>query len=211
MTKLVSSPYGIWCLEINQESVAKTNSYAKVGNGESISFWEDKWIGKFLWSSYIQMYTIWIRNKTQLLEMFGTIKVGMWDTGMFNDWEIDRLSDFYFTLEQFKGVSNSVDMFYGFWKAKVITLSSCRRKIQYFKRSYWLLTSRNAVLTQDGLMKRGLQLCSTCCLCGEEVDTINQVFLHWKITSQMWRILKNLKRTCVLMPGSTLETLAKLE
>lgn len=106
---------------------------------------------------------------------------------MFNDWEIDGLSDFYFTLEQFKGVSTSVDVFYSLGKP------------------------RNAVLTQDGLMKRGLQLCSTCCLCGEEGDIINHLFLHCKITSQMWRILKNLKRTCVVMPGNTLETMDKLE
>ncbi|WMV36972.1 hypothetical protein MTR67_030357 [Solanum verrucosum] len=64
------------------------------------------------------------------------------------------------------------------WKCRIPYKVSC---------FIWLL-AKDAALTQDNVMKRGITLCSRCVLCGETSETVNHLFLHCKFTQQLWRV-----------------------
>ncbi|WMV20535.1 hypothetical protein MTR67_013920, partial [Solanum verrucosum] len=83
------------------------------------------------------------------------------------------------------------------WKVKIPHKVAC---------FIWLV-ARKAVLSHEGLKKRGFHLCSKCYMCGEESETINHFFLHCKLTGQLWRIFLNLKGIMWVMPRDTLEVL----
>ncbi|XP_075091548.1 uncharacterized protein LOC142171749 [Nicotiana tabacum] len=67
-------------------------------------------------------------------------------------------------------------------------------------------TIREAVLTHDNLRRRGMSICSRCYLCGQE--TINHLFLHCRVTSQLWDLFINLRGIRWSMPGRTSELLS---
>ncbi|WMV58462.1 hypothetical protein MTR67_051847, partial [Solanum verrucosum] len=69
------------------------------------------------------------------------------------------------------------------WKSKIPHKVSC----------FVCLLAKEAALTQDNVMKRGITLCSRCFLCGETLEIVNLLFLHCKYTQQLWRIILSLK------------------
>lgn len=85
------------------------------------------------------------------------------------------------------------------WKSRIPHTVSCFVFV-------WLLT-KEVVLTQDNVMKKGKTLCSRCFLCGETLETVNHVFLHCKYTQQLWRIVLRLKGISRTMPRKVSETL----
>ncbi|XP_059301783.1 uncharacterized protein LOC132053687 [Lycium ferocissimum] len=93
------------------------------------------------------------------------------------------------------------------WPWKHIWRSKVPHKVSCF---VWLL-AKEAVLTQDNLMKRGTILCSRCFLCGETAETVNHLFLHCKFTQQLWRIFLNLKGIAWTMPSKVSEALKSWE
>ncbi|WMV42183.1 hypothetical protein MTR67_035568, partial [Solanum verrucosum] len=73
------------------------------------------------------------------------------------------------------------------WTGKIIWRVKIPHKVACFS---WLL-AREVVLTQDKLMRRGVNLCSRCFLCGKEAETISHLFLHCSWTDQLWKIFYN--------------------
>ncbi|XP_060209407.1 uncharacterized protein LOC132636514 isoform X2 [Lycium barbarum] len=87
------------------------------------------------------------------------------------------------------------------WKVKVPYKVSCFT---------WLL-ARGKALTLDNFCKRGHHLCSSCSscfLCGEEPETINHLFLHRKLTEQLWRMFLNYRGILWTMPSKIVDVLA---
>ena len=70
----------------------------------------------------------------------------------------------------------------------------------------WLLAKQD-VLTQENLMKRGIQLSPRCSLCGEEAETVNHLFLHCRITNILWSIFINSKYLFWVMPRNIVQSL----
>ncbi|WMV14232.1 hypothetical protein MTR67_007617 [Solanum verrucosum] len=83
------------------------------------------------------------------------------------------------------------------WKAKIPYKVSCFT---------WLL-AKQAVLTQENLMKRGIQLSPRCFLCGEKAETVTHLFLHCRITNQLWDLFINKKELKWVMPRRVTQTL----
>ena len=77
------------------------------------------------------------------------------------------------------------------WKPKIPFKVSCFT---------WLL-AREAILTHENLKKRKFSMCSRCYLCGEEVETVNHLFLQCRIISQLWRIFISLRGFAWAMPN----------
>ncbi|KAF3653304.1 putative transcription elongation factor SPT5 -like protein 1 [Capsicum annuum] len=71
----------------------------------------------------------------------------------------------------------------------------------------WLL-AKEAVLMHDNLRKRDIILVTHCCLCGEVAETVSHLFLHCRITDQLWKIFINL-RGIQWMPGNIVDTLSR--
>ena len=64
------------------------------------------------------------------------------------------------------------------WKNKVPT------KVRCFS---WLV-ARRACLTHEKLQRRGFEIASWCSLCNETNETNSHLFLHCKVTAQLWAI-----------------------
>lgn len=54
------------------------------------------------------------------------------------------------------------------------------------------LAARKACLTQEALKKKGFQIVSKCFLCNDAEDTSSHLFLHCKVTSQIWSLFMSL-------------------
>ena len=66
---------------------------------------------------------------------------------------------------------------------------------------FHLASAREAILTHENLKKMKFSMCSRCYLCGEEVETVNHLFLQCRITSQLWRIFISLRGFAWAMPN----------
>ncbi|CAN4090749.1 unnamed protein product [Withania somnifera] len=122
-----------------------------------------------------------------------------------NDWKIPRAAEFFDTINQFKGTQVREDELWwqgsdkGIFKVskayKKLNISNQqlinwpwknirRVKIPYKVACFVWLLPKEAVLTQDNLMKRGITLCPRCLFCGEKAETVNHLLLHCKFTGQ---------------------------
>lgn len=195
-----------------------------------ISFWEDKWLGqRTLKQLFPDIYNMNQQQGSSVGEMWIGLGWNLTYRRLLNDWEIQRLTAFYNTLEQFTGTSKTEDCviwqrgrkgkFYvrsaykeynhsnnqiGCWPWKLIWKVKISYKVACFT---WHL-AREAILTQDNLIKRGYQLGSRCYLCEDHAETVNHHFLHCRVTDQVWKIFINLRGIRWVMPGRIREVLA---
>lgn len=66
----------------------------------------------------------------------------------------------------------------------------------------WLVF-RRACLTQERLQRRGFQICSRCLLCGQEVETNEHFFIHFKITTNLWQLFFCILGVSWVVPKTT--------
>ncbi|WMV22465.1 hypothetical protein MTR67_015850 [Solanum verrucosum] len=194
MTKMISTPYKMHCMEGNQKSMASAISQNQGRSGR--------------WATVATMWTeqgwnLFLRRNLQ-------------------DWEIDKVAEFQDSVGSFSNLTEkdflvwqndtkgqfSVNSIYKelnknagqetAWPWKSIWKPKVPYKVNCFM---WFLT-KEAVLTHENLKKRGYQLASRCTLCEEHAETINHLFLHCTWTEQLWRMFICLKGIRWVKPGS---------
>lgn len=85
-----------------------------------------------------------------------------------------------------------------------------KTKIPYKVSMLCVALAKEALLTQENPMKKGIILSPRCFLCGEQAETINHLFLYCTITRQLWRMFLNLRgigRIARSMPGKITEAI----
>lgn len=70
----------------------------------------------------------------------------------------------------------------------------------------WLVV-RRACLTHEVLQKKGIYIKSRCSLCFEAAETNNHLFLHCKVTNQIWAFFINIAKERWTMPEHTADLL----
>ncbi|XP_070006138.1 uncharacterized protein [Nicotiana sylvestris] len=201
----------------------------RIGNGLKVSFWEDNWLGQgSLKQPFPDIYLLNQQQEATVAEVWTNQGWTLTFRRLLNDWEINKLIEFYKNLERFKVTSTAEDRVtwqgnskgkfsvkaaykefnisnnqIGCWPWKLIW----KVKIPYKVACFTLLLAKEAVLTPDNLIKRGFQLCSRCYLRGEEAETINHLFLHYRVTLQLRRIFINLRGILWVMPRRIPEVL----
>ena len=146
---------------------------------------------------------------------------------LLNDWEIGRVAEMIQTLDDFKGTNLEVDVM--IWKhnhdgmLSVSRLNS--RKVKELQgeisgpwskvwkkpgkvRCFSWLVTRRACLTHEKLQRRGFEIASWCSLCNETNDTNSHLFLHCKVTAQLWVIFLRRAHTNWTMPEHTADLLS---
>ncbi|WMV55749.1 hypothetical protein MTR67_049134 [Solanum verrucosum] len=137
------------------------------------------------------------------------------------DWEVDRLAEFYGTLDHFGGLKEGEDTLRWIHHSKgIFTVSSAYKnlnqmgtqlrflpwkliwkvKIPYKVTVFTWLVVKEAVLTQENLMKRGIHMCPRCFFCEQQAETINHLFLHCKVVRQLWHLFTSFRETNWTMP-----------
>ena len=63
------------------------------------------------------------------------------------------------------------------------------------------------ILTADNLRRRNIILVDWCCLCKEDGETIDHLFLHCKVARELWNSVFNLFGVAWVMPRKVVELL----
>ncbi|WMV33325.1 hypothetical protein MTR67_026710 [Solanum verrucosum] len=71
----------------------------------------------------------------------------------------------------------------------------------------WLV-ARRACLTHEALQKKSISIASRCLLCKEALETNKHLFLHCKVTTQVWALFFNLASLNWCMPEHTADLLS---
>ncbi|XP_059310048.1 uncharacterized protein LOC132061211 [Lycium ferocissimum] len=151
-----------------------------------------------------------------------------WNLHLRRNWEMPRIAAFYNTVAHFNnltGERNTLE-----WKADSkgnFTVKSAYRdlcsttnqeagwpwrmiwktKIPYKVNCFSWLLAKEVVLTHENLNKRGFHLCSRCYLCGEQAETVNHLFLHCKVTDQLWQLFLKMKKINWVKSGNIKEVM----
>ncbi|WMV55241.1 hypothetical protein MTR67_048626 [Solanum verrucosum] len=231
MTKEVTTPYGVslWRSIRNLWDEVKNNSKVKVFDGRKTMFWKDNWNEKGnLEELFPDVYNLVTFQQGFIADLW---TLQGWNFNFrrhLNDWEVQRVADFLNTVEPFNGLQTGKDVLWWTgnnrgvhkvnrayklmdqtnqqiknWPWKQIWKSRIPYKVSCF---VWLL-AKEAALTQDNVMKRGITLCSRCFLYGETLENVNHLFLHCKYTQQLWRIFLSRKGISWTMPRKVSEAL----
>jgi len=231
-TKEVRSPYGVGLWRTIRDLWPKIwrNSKIDIGNGRKTFFWNDVWVGQHsLKQLHPEIYNLNQQKEATVAEVKDNQGWNLSFRRRLNDWEIDKLEDFYKSLEQASNLDAKEDSLQWLranngkftiksayrhfdrpaemllpWPWKMIWKINVPHKVACFT---WLV-AREAVLTQDNLMKRGRQLCSRCFFCEIETETKNHLFLHCRVTEKLWQVFLNLRGISWSMPRHTSDFLA---
>lgn len=148
---------------------------------------------------------------------------------LLNDWEIGRAAGLVQLLNDFKGTNLEDDSIR--WRhnsdGKFSVSRLYRRKVQVLPgrisgpwgkiwknnvpvkvRCFTWLVARRACLTHEKLQRRGFQIASWCSLCNETNETNSHLFLHCKVTSQLWALFLDMTQTRWTMPEHTADLLS---
>ena len=179
---------------------------SQVGEGNKIFFWKDKWIGQECLNSVIPDLV----SFCTIAEIWSPQGWNLTFRRNLNDWEVDRIAELLLKLGEFTGLTTEADgirwkhdsdgkfSVRRLYKREVMTHSggihgpweqiwkgNTPTKAECFTR----FVSRRACFTQENLKKRGFQIVSRCFFCHEKEETNNSLFLHCRITVQVWHIL----------------------
>jgi len=235
MTKDVTSPYGVSLWRSIRElwEEVKLNSKVKVGNGNKTKFWKDEWHESGnLELLFPDIYNLVLSQQRTIAEIWTTQGWNFQFRRHLNDWEVMRVAEFLNIVGNFNGLQAEEDALW--WKGSnkgIFKVGAAYRlmeqpsqqipiwpwrqiwkgRIPYKVSCFIWLLAKEAALTQDNVMKRGITLCSRCFLCGETSETVNHLFLHCKFTQQLWRVFLSLKGISWAMPRRITEALKSWE
>ena len=112
ITKTVTSTYGSshWRAIRNHWPKLRENCSIKLGNGRKTSFWEDRWLEQGSSSTlFPNFFTLNQQQRATVAEMWSNQGWNLSFRRPLNDWEIQRLVEFYKVLGQFKGTIDAQD------------------------------------------------------------------------------------------------------
>ncbi|KAG5593376.1 hypothetical protein H5410_043890 [Solanum commersonii] len=101
--KEVRSPYGVglWRTIRNLWPKIWRNSKIDIGNGRKTFFWNDVWVGQHsLKQLHPEIYNLNQQKEATVAEVKDNQGWNLSFRRRLNDWEIDKLADFYKSLEQ---------------------------------------------------------------------------------------------------------------
>lgn len=92
----------------------------------------------------------------------------------------------------------SNNMLINLWTWKLVWKTTLPSKVCWFS---WFILS-DACLMRDNLSKRGLQLDNKCFICQSNSESINHLFLHCPVASDIWHMFFNIFGLYCAMPFS---------
>jgi hypothetical protein len=203
----------------------------EVGDGSRIRFWSDVWCGGSpLKELFPELYRI-TRDKEAMVAKHLRIRNDKvhWELDFIrsiHDWELEAISNFLDLLYSASPKGQGQDQMC--WKPAVsktfqvrsyyLVLSSkegvpfpwkCIWKPKVPPRvAFFIWTvALERILTADNLRRRNIILVDWCCLCKEDGETIDHLFLHCKVARELWNSVFNLFGVVWVMPRKVVELL----
>ena len=202
----------------------------KVGKGNRVLFWMDKWCGnEALSQTFPQLFTLAGHKNAKVCEVWdSSLGQGGWNLSLardFNDWEIDQIGEMLNLLKDFrisqeedsvrwkregngvfgaKGAYRSLSGYsVGAFPNRRIWMDRVPTKVSFFAwEAAW-----GKILTLDKLQRRGWQLPNRCYLCGCEEENANHILLHCTVVKTIWEITLVIFGVQWVFPESVIEVL----
>ncbi|WJZ87793.1 hypothetical protein VitviT2T_007145 [Vitis vinifera] len=212
-TKEVCGPYGVglWKEIMKEAEWCWESMDLKVGKGNRVLFWMDKWCGnEALSQTFPQLFTLAGHKNAKVCEVWdASLGQGGWNLSLardLNDWEIDQIGEMLNLLKDFrisqeedsvrwkregngvfgaKGAYRSLSGYsVGAFPNRRIWMDRVPTKVSFFAwEAAW-----GKILTLDKLQRRGWQLPNRCYLCGCEEENANHILLHCTVVKTIWEI-----------------------
>ena len=231
-TKEVCGPFGVglWKDIMKEVDWCWENIEFKVGKGNRVLFWTDKWCGnEALAQSYPQLFTLAGHKNAKICEVWdSSMGQGGWNLRLardLNDWEMEQIGDMLNLLKDFR-TSLEEDSVRWKWEGNGVygakgaykTLSGSSAGVFPYRR-IWMdkvptkvsffawEASWGKILTLDKLQRRGWQLPNRCFLCGYEEESANHILLHCTVTKTIWEITLAIFGVQWVFPETVIEVL----
>ncbi|XP_060217918.1 putative acyl-activating enzyme 19 isoform X2 [Lycium barbarum] len=190
------------------------NTSFQVGNGAHILFWKDKWLDSItLKDAFPRLFLITTNPDSTIAQNWEDNSWNLHLRRHLNDWEIedmialigclqnspvltqknDRLKwgsnkdGSYSVKEGYLLLTSNKDLI-DQWPWKLIWKINLPPKVSCF---CWVALKR-ACLTLDNLMKRKFHLANRCYMCHCTSETINHLFLHCPVATDVWNMFLTL-------------------
>jgi hypothetical protein len=204
----------------------------KLGDGSRIKFWHDSWHGDHpLWNRYPVLFRLSRHPETSVADILHFDgPTPTWDiqfTRPMQDWELDIVNSFLEILYSSPLCQGGLDLvcwnpssrevfevrsFYhaliqpassafpwrSVWKAKAPS------KVAFF---LWT-ASLGKILTTDNLRKRGIIIMDWCCMCKAGGESVNHLFIHCPVASDLWNMFFHLFGVLWVMPKGVVDLLS---
>ncbi|RVW40081.1 putative ribonuclease H protein [Vitis vinifera] len=231
-TKEVCGPYGVglWKEIMKEAEWCWESMDLKVGKGNRVLFWMDKWCGnEALSQTFPQLFTLAGHKNAKVCEVWdSSLGQGGWNLSLardLNDWEIDQIGEMLNLLKDFRisQEEDSVRMEAGrqrrFWGQGAYRSLSGYSVGAFPNRRIWMdrvptkvsffawEAAWGKILTLDKLQRRGWQLPNRCYLCGCEEENANHILLHCTVVKTIWEITLVIFGVQWVFPESVIEVL----
>ncbi|WMV21262.1 hypothetical protein MTR67_014647 [Solanum verrucosum] len=203
-TNTVISTYGVsvWRTIRNLWPKLSRSIGYKVGEGTRILFWKDKWIGQnSLMEDFPDLFSFCGNPEASIAETWTNQGWNIIFRRLLNDWEVERVASLLQRLNDFSGLNTSPDTIR--WKHDRDGKFSVGR---LYRRN---LSSQpgNIPGPWKQIWKSNIPTKIKCFTWTVKEETNSHLFLHCRVTSQVWHMFLNiLQRPCV-MPEHTADLL----
>jgi hypothetical protein len=180
--------------------------YFKIGDGTSVRFWEDVWMGDMpLSQQYPALYNIVQHKNVMVSIVFAIVPINISFRRGLNDQKwlqwlhlCQRLMTITLTFESDKFIWRLTDS--GIFSVKSMYLDLMNGHTVYLRKYLWKIKiplkikifmwflSNKVLLTKDNLAKRKWNGCQKCCFC-DSTETVNHLFIACPFIQMVWRII----------------------
>lgn len=131
-----------------------------------------------------------------------------------NDWEVACVSKLLSLIGNLQGTNlDPNNLIWGhhnneFYRQVNRTMYYYLEECGSIKVKCTWLVARKACSTHEALQKRGINIASRCLLCKEALETSKHLFLHCKVTTQVWALFTTIVGILWIMPEHTANLLS---
>jgi hypothetical protein len=203
----------------------------EVGDGSRILFWHDVWCGDLpLKLLFPELFTIACGKETWVAENMqrqnGNILWNILFTRPVHDWEVEVVSRFFEMLYSLKLRYEGEDKICripsrrkSFEVKSYYNVSSIPIHSSFPSKSIWKVkvpprvaffvwtATLGKILTLDNLRKRNIIVMEWCYMCRNYGESIDHLFLHCMVATELWSTILQLFGVVWLMPRSVIDML----
>jgi hypothetical protein len=233
-SKSVQGPYGksVWKSIRKGWPTFAANVNFRKGNGAHIKFWQHQWCGEILLRlRFPELFPIASNPEASVKDMARFDGTSFhWNanfTRLVQDWELESVADFMDVIYSVIPTQEAIDIIC--WKLtsqKVFSVNlyykhlssptyrsypwkNVWKTLAPSKVNFFIWTpSLGKVLTIDNLRKRQLVLLDWCCMCKEDGESIDHLFLHCNAANELWQLVFSMFGIWWAMPYLVVDLLA---
>ncbi|WMV19021.1 hypothetical protein MTR67_012406 [Solanum verrucosum] len=202
VTKEATNPYGVtvWRSIRNWWPFLRNHTTITVHNGVRTQFWKDRWLGnQNLSEIFPDIFDLALHEDRTVAEMWSP--QGRGGLPMVDITQQRKIQSELRLQGHEQGSSNP----------QLALETNLENQNSTKGGMLHLAASKGGSTNTENLRKRNSILVTHCCLCGEAAETVRHLFLHCKITDQLWKIFINLRGIQWTMPSKIVDTLSSWE